>query len=148
MIFRKMQFEDIDKIVAIEQDSFSTPWTKQAFIDEFNNSKAFYFVVSNEETIVAYGGFWQILNEGHITNIAVSQNYKGKGIGYKLVLLMIEQGKKQGIDNFTLEVRQSNKPAIELYKKIGFNKAGVRKNYYQNPKEDALIMWYKINISY
>lgn len=142
LIIREMTINDVEQVHQIEEESFSTPWTKSAFVDELNHNLSYYIVAEYNDNVIAYAGLWQVLDEGHITNIAVDSNYRGKGIGYNLASALLCEGKKRGINSFTLEVRKSNIAAINLYKKIGFNEEGIRKNYYHKPIEDALIMWY------
>lgn len=142
IILRKMVEEDIDYIVEIEKEAFTTPWSKEAFKTEINENKlAYYLVAEVDGKAVAYGGIWLILNEGHITNIAVKEEYKGNGLGNKIVEGLIYHCVKLGIDNMTLEVRRSNSVAISLYEKYGFLDYGVRPNYYADDGEDAIIMW-------
>lgn len=142
LIVRRMTFDDIDTVVEIEKKSFKTPWPREAFISELeNNSCSLYMVVEYNGTIVAYGGMWCILDEGHITNIATDPTYRDRGIGALLVKAMLEEGDKKGIKSFTLEVRVNNTKAIRLYERFGFEGCGVRKGYYQDTGEDALIMW-------
>lgn len=142
IIIREMLENDIENIVEIEKEAFTTPWSKEAFTTEINeNNLAYYVVAEVEGKAVAYGGIWLILNEGHITNIAVKEEYKGNGIGNKIVEGLIYHCIKLGIDNMTLEVRRSNQVAINLYEKYGFLDYGVRPNYYADDGEDAIIMW-------
>ena len=109
-----------------------------------DNALARYFTVRDGDRAVAYGGMWLIFNEAHITNLAVHPEYRGKGIGRLLLKGMIDYGLSNGIQSFTLEVRESNKAAIGLYSKLGFKKAGSRKGYYSDTKEDAVIMWLRV----
>lgn len=140
-----MEMKDLEGIIEIEQKSFPTPWPREAFIKELNNSKfAHYFVAKSEDAVVAYGGMWFILDEAHITNIAVHPYYRRKGTGTLLLKEMIRYGILNGIRNFTLEVRVTNQKAIELYMKEGFVESGIRKGYYSDTREDALIMWLKL----
>ncbi|MGO1469713.1 MAG: ribosomal protein S18-alanine N-acetyltransferase [Tissierella sp.] len=142
IIVRQMLEKDIEDIVEIEKEAFTTPWSKKAFTSEINeNNLAYYLVAQVEGKAVAYGGIWLVLNEGHITNIAVKEEYKGKGIGNKIVEGLIYHCIKRGIDNMTLEVRKSNQVAINLYEKYGFIDYGVRPKYYADDGEDAIIMW-------
>lgn len=134
--------KDIDSVVEIEKEAFTTPWTKEAFFSEINENKlAVYLVAEVDEKVVAYGGMWLIINEGHITNIAVKEEYKGRGIGNEIVEGLINYCAFMGIDDMTLEVRASNKVAINLYEKYGFFNYGLRPNYYADDGEDAIIMW-------
>lgn len=139
---RQMLEKDIEDIVEIEKEAFTTPWSKKAFTSEINeNNLAYYLVAEVDGKAVAYGGIWLVLNEGHITNIAVKKEYKGKGIGNKIIEGLICHCIKSGIDNMTLEVRKSNQVAINLYEKYGFLDYGVRPKYYADDGEDAIIMW-------
>lgn len=145
IIVRKMELSDIDSVVDIEKNSFAIPWTKGAFEMELKKNKlAKYFVVELDGDVAAYGGVWLIIDEAHITNIAVDPKYRGKGIGKKLVEGLLEELKKLNITRVTLEVRRSNLIAQRLYKKFGFLPAGVRPEYYQDNREDAIIMWLEV----
>lgn len=142
VIVRKMKLSDIDSVVDIEENSFAIPWTKGAFATELKrNMLAKYYVVEVDGRVVGYGGMWLIMDEAHITNIAVHPKYRGKGIGKKLVEGLIEEVLKLNIYRITLEVRRSNITAQALYKKFGFIPCGIRPEYYQDDKEDAIIMW-------
>ena len=137
-----MRMEDLDDIETIENLSFRIPWPRQAFVRELcENTLARYFTVRDNGRAVAYGGMWLILDEAHITNIAVHPRYRGKGIGKALLKGMIDYGISKGIKSFTLEVRESNHAAIALYSRLGFKRAGTRKGYYPDTREDAIIMW-------
>ena len=136
----KLNESFLNEINLIEQDSFKEPWSQEAYEKEISNPLANYRVITFEDKVVAYGGFWKILDEADINNIAVKKEYRGKGYGKMLMNALIEDAKKQNIKAMTLEVRVTNKSAIALYKKLGFKEAGIRKNYYSD-KEDALIMW-------
>jgi len=142
VIIRPMRKEDVEEVLEIEKLSFSTPWSKEAFISEVTkNSCAKYIVAEVDNKIVGYGGFWVVVDEGHITNIAVHPEYRSKGIGSKIMEGLIELAKKNGIISMTLEVRESNIVAQHLYAKFGFRPLGRRKGYYQDNNEDAIIMW-------
>ncbi|TJX14905.1 ribosomal-protein-alanine N-acetyltransferase [Tissierella creatinini] len=139
---REMEIKDLDEIMEIEKAAFSTPWTRNSFEKEIKeNMLAKYIVAEVEGKVVGYVGIWLIIDEGHITNIAVSKDYRGMGIGKFLMMGMIDFCKKQGIHNMTLEVRASNTVAQNLYRKMGFLDCGIRPNYYADGNEDAVIMW-------
>lgn len=139
---REMQESDIDRIVEIEQESFSPPWSREAFLLELTrNILAKYIVVEVEGRVVGYGGIWLIIDEGHITNIAIDKEYRGLGLGNKLLEGLIQLCIDRDIKAITLEVRKSNEIAKGLYKKYGFKEYGVRPGYYTNNNEDAIIMW-------
>lgn len=142
IIVRKMLEKDIDSVLEIEKEAFTTPWSKEAFTSEIrDNILAYYLVAEVEGKVVGYGGIWLILNEGHITNIAVKEEYKGKKIGANILEGLIVYCMEKGIDNMTLEVRESNIVAQNLYKKYDFVSYGIRPNYYADDKEDAVVMW-------
>lgn len=138
---RYMTEEDIEQVSEIEKATFSFPWSAQAFKDSINRTDTIYLVACEGNTIVGYCGLWNIVNEGNINNVAVSSKYRGQQVGFKMLTRLIELGNEQNIEAYTLEVRQSNEVAIKLYQKLGFSNEGVRKNFYDNPKEDAIIMW-------
>lgn len=130
----------LDKIIEIENDSFRYPWSRDAYKAEIENKLATYLVVLQDGDVVAYGGFWKVLDEADITNIAVKRDCRGQGIGKMLTSALIQEAKKQEIKAITLEVRVSNISAIRLYEGCGFKNAGIRKKYYPDG-EDAIIMW-------
>jgi tRNA threonylcarbamoyladenosine biosynthesis protein TsaB len=141
-----MELKDVDQVFEIERLSFATPWSKEAFIEEIEKNKlAKYVVAKDNEMIVAYGGIWFVLDEGHITNIAVHPQYRGQKIGEKIVQSLIKVSRENNINKMTLEVRAANVPARNLYKKLGFDDFGIRKGYYSDTGEDAVIMWKNIN---
>ncbi len=137
----KMNSEDVSTVCEIENMIFSKPWSMKSFLDSIHDNKNLYLVAKDGDEIVAYCGLWGIMDEGHITNVAVKENYRGKGIGKKMLNKLLELGKEKGLVAFTLEVRIGNVAAINLYKNLGFIDAGVRKNFYEDPVEDGLIMW-------
>ncbi|MBM7615421.1 ribosomal protein S18-alanine N-acetyltransferase [Alkaliphilus hydrothermalis] len=139
---RKMEVKDLNEVVVIEEKSFPTPWTRSSFEKEVKkNLLARYFVATYEEKVVAYGGMWLIIDEAHITNIAVHPEYRGRKIGKILVEGMIQEAISLGMERMTLEVRTSNITAQDLYKSLGFLSCGIRPGYYQDNGEDAMIMW-------
>lgn len=138
-----MTKDDIDDVVAIESEAYGKHhWAKSSFYDEMSNNLAKYYVAktSDGET-VGYAGTWHIIDEGHITTIAVKKDFLRNHIGEAIIHRIIEDCYKDGIKYLTLEVRVSNIPAIKLYEKYGFQSLGTRKGYYQDNNEDALIMW-------
>lgn len=142
IILRDMTEDDIEQVLEIESQSFSTPWTRNAFLIELReNMLAQYIVAQVDEKVVGYAGIWKILNEGHITNIAVLKDYRGKGIGNVLIEGLIWYCSKNNLDSMTLEVRESNTVAQNLYKKYGFVNSGIRPKYYGDNGENAIIMW-------
>lgn len=145
VIIRKMVIDDIDQVMEVEKNSFTTPWSKEAFSMEITkNILARYLVAELEGKIVGYGGLWLIIDEGHITNIAVDKKYRNRGIGSLILEGLINICREWNTKAMTLEVRKSNEEAKNLYKKYGFIEYGIRPGYYADDKEDAIIMWKKI----
>lgn len=129
------------EIFSIENLSFPTPWSKDSMEKELTNKFAKYVVIKLNNIVIGYGGMWLILDEGHITNIAVHPEFRGIGAGKKIIEGLINICKEKNINSLTLEVRSSNYVAKNLYAKFGFIEEGIRKNYYNNNNEDAIIMW-------
>ena len=142
---RLMDINDLEDILSIEAKCFETPWSKNAFETELlTNKSARYMVILSDEKVVGYGGMWIILDEAHITNIAIEPEYEGKGLGTELVNAMIDKAISLKVNSMTLEVRESNYRAQGLYGKLGFKNCGKRPKYYQDTNEDAIIMWAEI----
>lgn len=139
--FRSMQLNDVEHICRIEEEAFSTPWTAAAYINELkNNHFARYMVMELEGEIIGYAGMWLIMEEAHVTNLAVRADYRGKKLGERLVRELQKTARFIGAVRMTLEVRKSNIVAQSLYRKLGFYSVGFRKGYYSDG-EDAMIMW-------
>ncbi len=139
---RKMTVEDIDRVFEIESQSFKTPWSKESFYTEVKeNTLATYLVLTLDEVVIGFGGMWLIMDEIHITNVAVAPEHRGQGYSKTLITDMIKYAKEKGFQHMTLEVRVSNSVAIALYEKFGFESVGVRPKYYVDTGEDALVMW-------
>lgn len=142
IVIEGMKVDDIDSVVEVENDCFSIPWSKDSFVQEITkNHLAFYLVAKVDEKAVGYIGVWKIMNEGHITNVAVHSAFRRQGIGERLISELLSLCEKNEMDCFTLEVRETNEPAKALYRKFGFYEIGRRKGYYQDNGEDAIIMW-------
>ena len=134
--------EHIDDIMVVEKLSFKIPWTRESILEEIKNNKlARYLSAKVNGRVVGYAGMWCVCNEGHITNIAVHPEFRGVGLGTRLMESLIDIAKREGISSLTLEVRKSNIIAQNLYKKFGFEECGIRKSYYADNGEDAIIMW-------
>ncbi len=143
--FRKMTTDDIAQIVAIEEASFPTPWTADAFHRELKmNEYAHYVVIEKDDVVIGYCGLWIIIDESHITNIAILPEYRGQKLGDALLKEVMDQAKEMGAKTMTLEVRVSNEVAKQLYRKYGFQNGGIRKRYYTDNYEDGLVMWVNI----
>lgn len=141
---RKAVQEDVKTLAALDARCFASPWSEKSFEDDVvKNPLAFYLVAETDEgEIAGYVGVWLIVDEGHITNVAVSPDYRRQGIAKAVLAKMFETCERDwGIRAFTLEVRPSNDPALALYRSFGFLEMGRRKGYYEDNGEDALIMW-------
>lgn len=136
----KMNAAHVAKIAEIEKVSFKTPWSAQMIADELKNPLANYFVVEKDGQVLAYMGYYRILDEAHITNIAVKPDEKRKGYGKALLSFVLNEMKENGVQRVTLEVNEKNIAAIRLYESFGFLTAGRRKKYYEGV-DDALIYW-------
>ena len=139
----KMNADDINDVIRIEAEAYGEHhWSKSAFYDEMNNNLAKYYCAKTSDgKIVAYAGTWHIVDEAHITTIAVHPDFLRRHIAECLIVKLLEDCYNEFIKYITLEVRVSNIPAIKLYEKYGFKSLGTRKGYYQDNNEDALIMW-------
>lgn len=140
-IVRRMTTLDIDGVLAVEQQSFTTPWSREGFVNEMSNELSYYLVMVEAGNIIGYAGMWLIVDEAHVTNVAILPEYRGRKLGEKLMATLLEHAKVRGATRMTLEVRASNEVAQGLYSKFGFTSQGRRRNYYTDTKEDALIMW-------
>lgn len=142
LIIRKAEAADVSGIEEVEKASFSVPWSYESlYHDIAENKLAFYIVAEIDGKVCGYVGIWKILEEGHITNVAVSPEYRRMHIASAMLSVLFEVTGQQGIERYTLEVRTGNRPAISLYEGFDFEEAGIRKGYYEDNGEDALIMW-------
>ena len=140
--FAEMRPSHIDQVVEIEKSSFPTPWSRQAFTYEvLNNSFARYIVALQGEKVLGYSGMWIILDEAHITNVAVHPAFRRQGIGRALMMEIMRSAFMAGVSRIMLEVRPSNNAARRLYTSLGFYEQGRRRRYYTDTGEDAIIMW-------
>lgn len=134
--------EDVDEIVWVEESSFSTPWTRAMFEEEVKNQELCHYLIARQQKhVVGYMGFWLVQDEAHITNLAVHPAFRRRQIAERLLLATMKWAKRLGAGRATLEVRASNQPAIRLYEKYGFKLIAIRRGYYNDNQEDALIMW-------
>lgn len=146
IIIRRMREKDLDRIMEVEKAAFTTPWSRESFLLEINkNQLARYFIAEVDGLVVGYGGIWLILDEGHITNIAVDKEYRRLGIGKRILEELIGLCKECNVVAMTLEVRQNNEPAKNLYKEYEFIEYGIRPNYYADVNQDAIVMWKKLD---
>ena len=137
---RRMTLADVDAVHAIEASTFARPWKREDFVKEMTqNVCARYLVALSGDKIVGFAGAWMILDEAHVTNIAVAEAYRGQGIGRQLTQSLLQYAADLGVAYTTLEVRRSNERAKALYASLGFEYVGVRKRYYEDNGEDALL---------
>lgn len=136
-----MKEEHVPAVSLLEQAAFSMPWSAQDFMDMVEREGALYLVALHEGRPIGVCGVIDACGDGDISNVAVAEAWRGKGVGRMLVAALMEWGKEIGICNYTLEVRVSNKAAIRLYESLGFQSEGIRPGFYEKPREDALIMW-------
>ena len=135
-----MTAADVDGMHAIEEATFATPWSRKSIEAELTNGCARYLVARAEGEVVGYAGMWLVIDEAHITNVAVRADMRGQGLGRQLMGRLIQLAADSGMIWMTLEVRRSNKVAQNLYRSFGFIDVGYRKRYYEDNQEDALLM--------
>ena len=140
IIIRRMSYKDIPEVAYVEKTCFSMPWSEKSFEDSLSLDYAYFFTAECDNKIVGYVGMYQVADEGDITNIAVLPQYRRNGIAGRLISEVKNISKELGIRVINLEVRESNENAISLYKKNGFKDMGIRKNFYEKPVENAIIM--------
>ena len=138
---RPLSFEDLDRVCEIEEACFSMPWKKEDFADLIESEHSDYFVIISDGVIVGSAGYTNTLGDAYINNVAIHPDYRGLGLSKKLMEAVLDHGLSKGIKNYTLEVRVSNTPAIRLYESFGFECAGIRKRFYEQPVEDACVYW-------
>ena len=141
IIIRKMQPEDLAEVCKIEKDNFSLPWSEKSFLESMEREDTVFLVALEDEDVAGYIGCYCIAGAGEITNVAVKASHRRKGIGGKLLQKLYEKGAALDTQEYFLEVRESNEAAIGLYLSQGFVKEGIRKNFYEKPVENAVIMW-------
>ncbi len=144
LIIEKMSSSHIEVIARLEKDCFSSPWSEDGLKSELNNDFARFYVAFSGDKIAGYIGSHNILGEVYITNVAVFSEFRRNGVGKALVVFLVEEMKNENAEFVTLEVRKTNHNAISLYEKCGFEKVGERKNFYEKPIEDAILMTYYI----
>ena len=140
MIVEQMAERHIAAIAAIERDCFHDPWTENGLREELELENNLFLAAVEEDAVVGYVGCQTVLDEGYITNVAVSPAHRRKGVAARLLTELRIKAEEKGLSFVTLEVRASNEPAIALYRGAGYVEVGVRRNFYTNPKEDALLM--------
>jgi len=141
VFIRKMEPADLCRVIEVEKDSFADPWSESAYLTEISNASAYYIVICVGDLIVGFAGMWVIMDESHITTIAVDKQYRKLRLGERLLIDLLEESVKRGAKRATLEVRQSNIAAQNLYIKYEFKPVAIRREYYSNNNENAVIMW-------
>ena len=136
-----MRVSDVERVMEIERESFATPWSESAYLTEISNQSGFYVTAKLGEEVVGYAGMWIIMDEAHITTLAVDSRYRGRKFGERLLVAILDESMARGLRRATLEVRRSNRAAQKLYEKYSFETVAVRRGYYANNREDALVMW-------
>ena len=143
-IVRPMTLEDVDGVFAVERESFAMPWPEAMFEEELKNPLAQYLVMENAGQIIGYAGFWLVIGEAQVTNIALLEICRGKGFGKILVEALVALAQTAQADSMVLEVRKSNLVAQKLYENLGFLPCGIREKYYLDNNEDAVLMQKKL----
>lgn len=142
---REMNKSDIDEVYIIEEETYSTSWSKEILTYEVDQNKhAIYAVIEHNEKIVGYAGMWVVYDDAQITNIAIAPAFQGKKLGEKLFKYMLKTASILGVERLSLEVRVSNIVAQNMYRKFGLVPGGLRKGYYTDNNEDAIVMWVNI----
>ena len=141
MTIESMTVDDIAQVAEIERQIFSIPWSEKAFRDSMESDNTIYIVAKENDNVAGDAGMYLSFEEGNITNVAVNPLSRRKGIGEKIVRDILNRAYEKGVRDVFLEVRETNSVAIALYEKIGFKEEGIRKNFYDKPRENALIMW-------
>ena len=137
---RYMTDADVQGVAAVEEDVFTTAWSLEMFAAEMNNTLTTYLLVCMDEEIIGFAGFWLVVDEAQVTNIAIKQDWQSRGYGRVLVSRLMQEARNKGALTISLEVRESNKRARKLYEKLGFKEAGVRSGYYLDNRENAIWM--------
>jgi len=135
--------QDLDAVLAIETASFTSPWTREMYLAELQNVGVSFCYLARDDArrVLGFCSFWRILDELHVNNLAVDPVWRRRGIASALLTFVLNEGARLGARRATLEVRRSNDIARHLYERLGFSTAGVRRAYYSNPVEDALVLW-------
>lgn len=137
---RNLLKSDAEQIAEINKKCFTRPWSLEAMKKESKNNLASYKVLEIGEDVIGYGGFWLVMDEAEITNVAVLEEYRGQHFSKLIMVELMKTAKERGANYMTLEVRSKNQVAKNLYKDLGFKMDGMRKNYYNNPKDDCFLM--------
>ena len=141
ILVRPMAKKDIARVYEIEVQSFRTPWSKLSLLGELHNDLAHYYVAEEDGRVIGYAGMWIMFDEAHITNVAIAPERRGEHLGRYLFYGMMEKAIRYGADKMTLEVRETNVRAQNLYGSFDFEKQGFRKRYYEDTGEGAYLLW-------
>ena len=142
---RRMRAEDVDAVVAIETEAFSSPWRRETFLELIGRPTAELLVMSQgAEGVVGYAVLWCVLDQGELANVAIARHMRGRGLGRALLGEVLAVARRRGVETVFLEVRESNAPALGLYRRFGFSEVGHRRGYYDHPREDARILMARI----
>ena len=141
LVFRKIEKQDAKDLGELANQVFTMPWSENAFAHLAEDKDSIFIVALEDDTLIGGCGLTHIGLEGDIHNVMVTSKYRGRGIATQMMTVLLEEGQKQGIEEFTLEVRVSNAAAIKVYEKMGFVSEGIRPRFYEQPVEDAMIMW-------
>lgn len=145
-MLKTLRFENLTEahlaaILAIESEVNTAPWSERSFRNELGHERGVFLVAILDGEVVGYGGVWLVIDEAHITTVAVAPNQQRKGIGWRLMVQLLDKAKERGMTCSTLEVRAGNTAAISLYERLGYVVAARRRAYYPDNKEDAIVMW-------
>lgn len=141
LTFEKLSEAHLADVLEIEKTANPAPWSEESFRNELKNPQSIFFVACLGMEVVGFGGLWKVIDEAHITTVAIKEEHRRKGYGWALMVRLLEEAKDQGMTCSTLEVRASNTAAIELYERLGYVGVALRKRYYPHNREDALVMW-------
>jgi ribosomal-protein-alanine N-acetyltransferase len=139
--FVPIQEDHIPAILKIEHEANSAPWSERSFRNELDHPHGIFLVALVDGRVVGYGGVWLVIDEAHITTVAVAEEHRRQGIGWRIMVELLEKAKERGMACSTLEVRAGNPGAIELYRRLGYEVSATRKGYYPDNREDAVVMW-------
>ncbi|MBI2431689.1 MAG: ribosomal protein S18-alanine N-acetyltransferase [Candidatus Hydrogenedentes bacterium] len=138
--FLPLRPDHIPHLIEMEHEAYPDPWKHGMFRQEITNATSFFRVVYCDDVLVAYGGFWLMVDEAHITKVTVDRRYRGQGIGHELMMYLLEEAVTRGAHTARLEVRENNYAARRLYERLGFHSVGLRKGYYAKTNETAIVM--------
>ncbi len=144
-MIRRMTEADVSRVAELEQSCFSTPWSEQSLRESLEKPEYLFLVCEEDGKVIGYGGLLQVGDEADILDIAVAKDSRGHGYGTEIVRALLAEGRTLGIRAFTLEVRVSNRAAVHVYEKLGFVCEGRRKDFYEKPREDAAILWLRMD---